>query len=93
MGRAKGLTANEKATKIEEINKGTNAWDITRSLGRYVDTVKRFVADLSPRKKRSDSGVLKAVTTWELQLVKRKLIKKPGKTSKTIFTEIHLSKV
>lgn len=93
MGRAKGLTADEKATIIKEIAKGTNAKDIAHSLGRHVDTVKRFVADPTPRKKRSDSGVLKAVTTRELRLVKRKLLKKPGQTSKTIFTEANLSKV
>ena len=93
MGRAKGLTADEKATIIKEIAKGTNAKDIAHSLGRHVDTVKRFVADPSPRKKLSDSGILKAVTTRELRLVKRKLFKKPGQTSKTIFTEANLSEV
>ena len=93
MGKAKGLTADEKATIIKEIAKGTNAKDIAHSLDRHVDTVKRFVADPSPRKKRSDSGVLKAVMTLELRPVKRKLLKKPGKTFKTIFTEAHLSRV
>ena len=55
--------------------------------------MKRIAADPSPRKKRSDSGVLKAVTTRELRLVRRKLLKKPGQTSKTIFTEADLSEV
>ena len=85
MGRAKGLTADEKATIIEEIAIGTNAKDIAHALGRYVDTLKRFVADPSLKKKRSDSGALKAVMTQELRLVKRKLLKKPGQTSKTIL--------
>ena len=60
---------------------------IAHSLCRHVDTVKRFVADPSPRKKWSGSGVMKAVTTWELRRhVKQKLLKKSGQTSKTIFT-------
>ena len=42
MGRAKGLTSDEKATIIREFAKGTNAKDIAHSLGRHVDTVKRF---------------------------------------------------
>ena len=67
-----------------------NAKDIARSLGGHVDTVKRFVADPA---RQSDARVLKAVTTRELRLVQRKLLKKPGQTSKTIFTEAHLSKV
>ena len=52
MGRAKGLTADEKATIIKEIAKGKNAKDIAHSLGCHVDTEKRFVADSTPRKKR-----------------------------------------
>ena len=39
MGRIEGVTADEKATIIKEITKGTTAEDITRSLGRHVDTV------------------------------------------------------
>ena len=93
MGRAKGLTTDEKATIIKESGKGTDARAIAISLGRHVDTVKRFLADPSPRKKRSDSGVLKAVTTRELRLVKRKLLKKLGQTSKTIFREANLPEV
>ena len=55
MGRAKGLSADEKAIIIKEIAKGTNAKDIDHSLGRHVDTVKSFVADPSPRK---NGGIL-----------------------------------
>ena len=80
MGRAKGITADEKATIIREFAKGTNAKDIAHSLGRHVDTVERFIANPTPRKKRSNSGGLKAKTTRELRLIKRKLHKKPGQT-------------
>lgn len=93
MGRAKGLTDDEKANIIKNIAKGKDANDIAILLGRHVDTVKRFLADPSPRKKRSDSGALKAVTTRELRLVKRQLIKKPGQTSNTIFKETSLPEV
>ena len=51
MGRAKGLTTDEKATIIKESGKGTDARAIAISLYRHVDTVKRFIADPSPRKK------------------------------------------
>ena len=54
MGRAKGLTAVEKATIMKEIAKGTNAKNIARLLCRHIYTVKRFVADPSLRKKRLD---------------------------------------
>jgi len=67
MGRAKGLTDDEKATIIKEIAKGTDVKDKAISSGRHVDIVKHFVADLSPRKKRSDFGALNAVTTRKLR--------------------------
>jgi len=93
MGRAKGLTEAEKETIVKGIAKGTSPKVIAHSIGRHVDTVKRFLADPSQRKKRSDSGVLKAVTTRELRIVKRQLFKKPGRTSKTIFAEANLPEV
>ena len=93
MGRAKGLTDDEKATIVKKTAEGTDAKGIATSLGRHVDTVKSFLSDPSPRKKRSDSGTLKAVTTRELRLVKKTLVKKPGQSSKTIFQEAHLPEV
>ena len=71
----------------------TDAKVIAVSLDRHVYTVKCFFADQSPKKKRSESGTLKAVSTSDIRSVKRQLLKKPEKTSKTIFKAINLPEV
>lgn len=51
MGRGRGFNDGEKAIIIKEIARGRNVSIIAESLGRHVDTVKRFITDPSPRKK------------------------------------------
>jgi len=93
MGRARGLTDAEKAKIVKDMAKGTPIKDIAASVGRHVDTVKRYLADPSPRKKRKDSGVLKIASTRDLRNVKRIISKKPGLTSKEIFNQANLPEI
>lgn len=93
MGRARGLTDAEKAKIVKYMAKRTPIKDIAASIGRHVDTVKRYLADPSPRKKRSDSGVLKTASTRDLRNVKRLMSKTPGLTSKEIFNQANLPEV
>ena len=50
-----------------------------------------FLADLSPRKKPSDSGTSWAVTCRKLWHFEKKLLKNPGQTWKTISNEVNLT--
>ena len=45
MGRAKGLSDDEKATIIKKTAEGTDVKGIATSFGRHVDTVKRFLSE------------------------------------------------
>lgn len=86
MGRGKALTVNEKEVIIKESAKGTSLADIAQIIGRHIDTVKRFLKDPSPRKKRSDAGLSKTVNDRDMRRIGRQLRRKPGQTSKSIFT-------
>uniref|UniRef100_A0A0L8H392 Tc3 transposase DNA binding domain-containing protein n=1 Tax=Octopus bimaculoides TaxID=37653 RepID=A0A0L8H392_OCTBM len=85
MGRGKGLNKEEKSIIMKESTKGTSLHVIAEKLGRHVDTVRRFLKDPSPRKKRSDCGTSKTVTARDLRNIGHKLREKPGQTSKDIF--------
>ena len=86
MGRRKALTDDEKAVIIKESAKGTSPDAIAEKIGRHVDTVKRYQKDPTPRKKRSDAGIFKAVTARDLRNIGRQLRRRPGQSSKSIFT-------
>lgn len=93
MGRGKALTDDEKAIIIKETAKGTSPDAIAEQIGRHVDSVKRFLKDPSPRKKRSDAGVSKTVSARDLRKIGRQLRRKPGQTSNTIFKAAGLPEV
>lgn len=93
MGRGKALNDDEKAVIIKESAKGTSPNDIATKIGRHVDTVKRFQKNPAPRKKRSDAGTSKTVTDRDLRNIGRQVRRKPGMTSKSIFTKAGLPNV
>lgn len=90
MGRARGLSDAEKATIVKETGKGSSPRGIATKLGRHIDTIRRYLKNPSPRKQRSDSGVLKSVTARDLRKIRKIVRIKPGQTSKTIFKEAGL---
>lgn len=61
------------------------------SIGHQVDAVMRFIADPSPRKTRSDPGVVETVTTRNIRNIKRQLLKKPEHILKAIFASVNRS--
>ena len=93
MGKGKDLTGAEKHIIMKEIAKGTPPKVIATSICRHVDTVKGYLANPSPRKTRTDAGVLKTVTNRDRRDIKRKLLKMPGRTSKTIFEKANLPEI
>ena len=93
MGLGKALTDKEKEVIIKESAKGTSFDVIAEITGRHVDTVKRFLKDPSPRKKRSDAGCSKTVTDRDMRKIVRQLRRNPGQTSKSIFTSAGLPEV
>ena len=93
MGRAKVLTDVEKQIIIKETAKGTSTAVIARKLGRHIDTVRRFLKDPSPRKKRSDAGHSRTVSARDMRNVVHQLRQRPGQTSKSIFNGAGLPNV
>lgn len=93
MEEAKGLTEDLKTIIVKEMAKEILPKLIAFSIGRHVGTAKRFFADSSPRKTRSDSGIQKTVITRDLRNVKKQLFKKLGQTTKIISDEVNLPKV
>ena len=86
MLKAKDLTQAEKCIIVKEMAKGTIPKVITTSIGRHVDTAKRYLSNPSLKKTRTDAGVLKRVTDRNRRnIYKRQLFKSSGRTSKTIF--------
>ena len=66
---------------------------IATSLGHHIATVMCFLADPLSKKKPSDSGTLKAVTTRKLRHVRKNLLKKAKPTSKTNFNKTNLPEI
>lgn len=93
MGRGKALTSKEKEIIIKESAKGISPDVIAAKIRRHIDTVKRFLKDPSPRKKRSDAGRSRTVTTRDMRNVVRQIRKNPGQTSKSIFIAAGLPEV
>ena len=58
--------------------KGTPLKVIATSIGRHVDTVKRYLSNPSPRKTRADVGILKRVTDRDRHNTKMQLFKNQG---------------
>ena len=73
--------------------KGTSPEVMAFYIGRHVDTVKRYLSNLSPRKTRADAGVLKGVTDRDRRNIKRQLFKNPERTYKTISKQANLPAV
>ena len=65
---------------MNEMTKGTHSKVIETSIGHHVDTVKRYLSNLSPRKTRANAGVLKKVTDRDRYNIKRQLFKTPERT-------------
>lgn len=80
----------EKSVITKETAKGTLLYSIAEKLVRRLDTVRRFLGDPSSRKKRSNCGTSKSLTTTNLRNVSRLLCEKPGQISKAIFTAAEL---
>ena len=81
MGKAKDLTEAEKCIIVKEMAKGTPPEVIATSIGRHVDTVKRYLSNQSPRKTPADASVLKRVTDCDRRTIMRQMFKNPGRTS------------
>jgi hypothetical protein len=93
MGRGTELTEDERRTIIKETAKGTSVEAVAHQIGRHPRTIKRFLADPSPRKKRSDAGSSKLQTERNMRRIRRAFVAKPGKTSRTIFADAGLPNV
>ena len=66
-GKTEDLTEAEKCNIVKEITKGISPKVVATSIGRHVDTGKRYLVNPSPRMTQSDAGV----TDRELRNVKR----------------------
>lgn len=93
MGRKPGLSEDEKCSIIQKTAKCIPVEVIAKELGRHQRTIKRFLADPSPRKKRSDAGSSKLKTDRNLRRIRRAMIANPGKTSGEIFAAAGLKDV
>ena len=86
MGKAKDLIEAEKCIIVKELAKGTPPKVIAISIGRHVDTVKRYLSNPSPRKTRQMiASVLKKVTDCDRRNIKRQLFKNPGENIQNNF--------
>ena len=82
MGKANDLTEAERCIIVKEMAKGIPPKVIATSIGRHVDTMKRYLSNPSARKTRADAGVLKRGTDYNGRNIKRQLFINPGSTSK-----------
>ena len=89
--KANDLTEAEKCIIAKEMAKGTPPPKvIAPSVGRHVDTGKRYLSNPTPKRSRADAGVLKRVTDRDCRNIKRQLFKNSGRTSKTVFEEANM---
>ena len=72
MGRGKALTDKEKEV-IKESAKGKFVDVVAEITGSHIDTVKRFLKDLSPWKKRSDARRSTTVANRDRRNIVRQL--------------------
>ena len=93
MGLRKDLTEAEKSIIIKEIAKGKTTESIAERINRHVVTVTRFLQNPAKRKPRSDRGVRKSVSKWDMNQLRRILRKMPGATSESVFKEAGLPDV
>ena len=85
MGRKTDLSKDEKSLIIHNTAKGIPVEAIAKELGRHQRKIKRFLANPSPRKKRSDAGSSKLKTDRNMRRIRRAMSANPGKNSGAIF--------
>lgn len=85
MGRNCDLTASEKSVIISELAKGKSTLEISKMIGRYHQTAKRFIAAPTKVCKRTDKGHSRVVSQCSLSQSKREAVNNPGLTSGELF--------
>ena len=94
MERRKDLTEAEKAINIKAIAKDKTTKSITERINRHVFTLTRFLQNPSKRKTRSEISVVKSVSKWDMNRLRRNLARNmPGATSERILKECGLQDV
>jgi len=88
MGRKCDLTPSEKDIITSELSKGKSTLEISKIIGRYHQTVKRFVAAPTKVRKRADKGHSRVVSRHSLSRMKREAVNNPGLTSGALFRSI-----
>lgn len=87
----KCLNYDEKSVIIMGRAKGISFHVIVEKLYRHVDTLKRFMKDRPPRKKRSDCETSHTVTAMNMTNISRQLRRIPGQIRKSILTTLGFS--
>ena len=79
MERKTDVSEDKKSLIIQNTAKGIPVEAIAKELGRYQRTIKRFLADPSLRKKRSDVGSSKLKFDRNMRKICRAMSANPGK--------------
>ena len=93
MGCRGGLSALEKSIINSQLGEGKSTLEISKNIGRYHQTVKNFVKDLTKVRKRVDKGESGVLSRRSLSRIKREVIKNPGQTSKELFDRIVMNQM
>ena len=82
MSRKCALTPSGKDIITSELSKGKSTLEISKIIGRYHQTVKRFVAAPTKVRKKADKGHSRVISRRPL---KREAVNNPGLTSGALF--------
>lgn len=85
MGKGKDLTAHEKSEIVRQVAAGTPSLAIAKQLRRDHRTVKKFLADASHERTRTEKAPFRSVSTRQLAMLKREVARAPLATSRTLF--------
>ena len=85
MGKQTDLTEEEKKKIVSRLAEGRKTVEISKELSRDHGTIKRFVINVNHKRKRSDKGVQRKLSRWQVSAIKREAAKHPLLTSKQLF--------
>ena len=88
MGRKCDLTQLEKDVIISKLSEGKSTLEISKSIGRYHNTVKRFLEDPTKKRGRADKGHSRLFSRRSLSKLKREAMNNPGLSSAQIFNNV-----
>ena len=85
MGKQTDLTVEERKKIVSRLAQGRETLEIPKKLSRDHGTIKLFVINVNHERKRSDKGVRRKLSRFQVSAITRQAAKHPLLTSKQLF--------